>query len=145
MSTTLELQTNESKTKDLNLRLDTKIVPHSYRLKLIPFIFQSNFTFHGEVTILVNVTEKSQIITLHVDQLDIDGDSVQVYREGDDYAQIEVLELTNDTKTDFFTIHLAEELNEGEQYNVFMKFRGVLNDMMEGFYRSSYKDNSETR
>lgn len=141
----LDLAISENKTKFANLRLDSRIIPHSYKLKLIPFIFETNFTFHGEVTILVNATGKTQSVTLHADQLDIESDSIQVYREGDDYAQIDVLELTNDTKSDFFTINLAEELNEGLQYNIYIKFRGLLNDLMEGFYRSSYKDGNETR
>lgn len=140
----LDLTISDNKTKT-NLRLDNRIIPHLYKLKLIPFIFETNFTFHGEVTILVNVTGNTQSITLHADQLDIESDYIQVYREGDDYAQIEVLELTNDTKSDFFTIHLAEELNEGIQYNIYIKFKGVLNDLMEGFYRSSYQDGNETR
>lgn len=94
---------------------------------------------------MVNVTENTSKITLHADQLDIDGDSIQVYREGDDYAQIEVVELLNYTKSDFFNINLEEELKEGEQYNIFVRFKGVLNDLMEGFYRSSYQDGKETR
>lgn len=93
----------------------------------------------------MNITENTPKIVLHADQLDIDGDSVQVYREGDDYAQVEVVDLTNDTKSDFFIINLGEELMEGEQYNVFIKFKGVLNDLMEGFYRSSYRDGDDTR
>lgn len=94
---------------------------------------------------MVNVTENTPVITLHADQLDIDSDSVQVYRERDDYAQMEVLELTNDTKSDFLTINLREELQAGEQYNIFIKFKGALNDLMEGFYRSSYHEGNETR
>lgn len=93
----------------------------------------------------MNATERTQTITLHADQLEIESDSVQVYREGGDYAQIEVVELNNDTKSDFFIINLAEELDEGEQYNIYIKFKGVLNDLMEGFYRSSYQDGNETR
>lgn len=144
-TTAFNVEINEKNKKSVNMRLDTKVVPHFYKLQLIPFIFESNFTFHGEVTILVNVTQNTQSITLHADELDIERDSIEVYHQGGDYTQIEILELSNDTKSDFFTIYLTEELVEGEQYNIKIKFKGILNDLMEGFYRSSYQEGNETR
>ena len=37
-----------------NVRLPKSIVPDSYELKLIPFIWEGNFTFNGEVNISSN-------------------------------------------------------------------------------------------
>lgn len=144
VSTTIATS-EDNKTGAVDFRLSTKVIPHSYKLKLIPFIYTGNFTFHGEVTILVNITENVDSITLHADELEIENDSVQVYAEGGDYYEVVISELTNNSKSDFLTLKLEEELQEGKQYNIFIKFKGVLNDMMEGFYRSSYQDKNNTR
>ena len=40
----------------------------------------------------------------------------------------------------FFVIYLEKELEEKVNYIVNIKFQGVLNDQLKGFYRSTYKD-----
>lgn len=42
--------TDLSSKKKLDVRLPRAVVPDSYELKLIPFIWEGNFTFNGEVT-----------------------------------------------------------------------------------------------
>ena len=42
---------SDSAKKKLDVRLPKSVVPHSYELKLIPFIWERNFTFNGEVSV----------------------------------------------------------------------------------------------
>lgn len=53
--------------------------------------------------------------------------------------------LSNDTARQFFIIHLRQPLSEGKQYRVSMSYVGNLNDVLQGFYRSSYTVNNQTR
>lgn len=127
-------------------RLPRSIVPHSYEIYLTPFLHTDNFTFHGNVTIAVEVKAKTSNMTLHVDELDVDVSSVQVLQVVDGTLRDLVVEdVGNDTKMNFFFIYLREELQEGARCEIRMKFYGVLNDILQGFYRSSYEVNKEKR
>lgn len=142
---TVHTQT-ESKTEEiLDVRLPRSVIPHSYKLKLMPFLIEGNFTFHGEVTILVNVTEDTSNITLHADELEILESSVNIYDNSPNFINIPVLDITLDPKLHFLIIELNGTLKESQQYYVNIKFKGVLNDLLQGFYRSSYKEGNETR
>jgi aminopeptidase N len=64
---------------------------------------------------------------------------------GADGEKLAVDHLSNDTAKQFFIIHLRHPLSEGKQYLVSMSYVGNLNDMLQGFYRSSYTVNNQTR
>lgn len=126
-----------------DVRLPRSVKPISYELKLIPFIYE-NFTFHGEVSIIFNVTESCHNVTLHAVDLDIVDDSVSLSRIVGN-SSVNIGRTTNDSARQFFIVHVDEELQEGQQYAVRMSFTGVLNDLLQGFYRSSYSVDNETR
>ena len=44
-----------------------------------------------------------------------------------------------------FTIKTAEDLVKGNKYKISMKFVSILNDGVNGFYRSSYVENGVTK
>lgn len=126
-----------------DVRLPKSVKPISYELKLIPFIYE-NFTFRGEVSIIFKVIENCQNVTLHAVELDISDESVTVAKFLED-TSVTVARISNDSARQFYIVHLDEELQEGEQYVVRMRFTGVLNDLLQGFYRSSYAVGNETR
>lgn len=125
------------KEKMRNVRLPKSIVPDRYEIKLIPFIMENNFTFRGEVKILLNVTEDTSNVTLHANDLEIEPESVRLMDLESGNA-IGVRSLSNDSETQFFVTHAEEDLRMGRQYQIEMKFLGHLNDELQGFYRSSY-------
>lgn len=131
--------TSQSK-RDLDIRLTRSVVPHSYDLYLIPFIEEGNFTFHGNVTILINVTKAICNITLHSDSLKIKTVSVMNIN----YESVSVKDVRIVKKKQFLIIDLDGVLDVGKQYYVYIAFNGVLNDILQGFYRSSYVENNVT-
>lgn len=147
LSTTEESVVNSG---TLDLRLPTSVVPDSYELKIIPFIYEGNFTFKGEVVIVVNVTEATSNVTLHVNELSVDVDSVEVLSVanaefGNVSEIVGVSDVTNDTKRQFLIIHLEEELSTKKQYSLYIKYEGTITDGLQGFYRSSYRVGNQTK
>lgn len=144
LSKTEDSEADKIKRKLENVRLPRAVVPESYVIKLIPFIYVNNFTFNGEVEIVVNVKENARNITLHVNDLIIDQDSVKV-KDAQTERNLVIEKLGNDTDRQFFIILLKEEVVKDRQYKVQIKFIGNLNDALQGFYRSSYAVGNETR
>ncbi|XP_031788192.1 aminopeptidase Ey isoform X1 [Nasonia vitripennis] len=134
--------------KKLDVRLPTNVRPDSYELQLVPFIWEGNFTFNGEVKIVLNVTEDTRKITLHAVDMDIDEEATSLK----DYPWIEgrsknlrVSRQYNDTARQFHVIQTVETLKAGKQYLLQLKYVGRLNDYLQGFYRSSYTVDNQTR
>ena len=59
--------------------------------------------------------------------------------------KISVDRVSNDTARQFFIIHLVKPLLKRQQYRIAMSYVGNLNDVLQGFYRSSYIVNNQTR
>mgnify|MGYP002715765487 CR=1 FL=1 len=125
-----------------NLRLPKSVVPDSYDVKLIPFLSENNFTFNGEIKILINVTENTNNVTLHVNDIEIYTDSIAL-EDAKSGQNVSVLRVTNDTERQFFIIYT--NLEKDHQYNVKINYVGHLNDRLKGFYRSSYDVNGTKR
>lgn len=130
--------------KKLDVRLPRSVFPKSYHIRIVPFIFEGNFTFHGEVDIIVIVKEETSNITLHFYDIVVDDSSVSVVALSDD-SPIGVERIENDTSRLFMILHLEETLHFNKLYKVHIKYTGVLNDILQGFYRSSYQVGNETR
>ncbi|CAK9804071.1 Aminopeptidase N [Anthophora plagiata] len=135
--------------KKLDVRLPRSIIPDSYELKLIPFIQEGNFTFNGEVKILVNVTEDTRNVSLHAVDMDIDKSFTSIREHlatsNKTNKAIGIIEQKNDTERQFYVIRTSDTLKGGKQYVVHLKYVGHLNDYLEGFYRSSYTVGNQTR
>lgn len=133
-----------------NIRLPETMHPLYYELKLMPFLVPGNFTFNGDVRILVNVTKSCRNITLHATALRIG--TVSVWSIGnatqtDDThrSEMKVTQQFLRTPDQLFVIVFDTDLQPNNIYEVQIKYTGVLNDMLQGFYRSSYEFNNETR
>lgn len=132
-----------------NVRLPKTMHPLSYELKLMPFLFEGNFTFGGDVRIKVNVTKSCQNVTLHATALKIA--TVSVWKIGnatqmdDSRTQIDISEHYAIAADQFYVIIFPVELEPNKTYEIEIKYTGILNDMLQGFYRSSYEVNNVTR
>lgn len=142
-STPAEEVTPHEKTK-LNVRLPRSVFPKSYHIRIIPFFKDSNFSFNGEVDIVVVAKEETNNITLHFDDIVYDESSVSVIALSDG-SHINIDSIENDTSRQFMILHLEETLHNNKLYKVHIKYTGVLNDILQGFYRSSYQVQNTTR
>ncbi|XP_057331888.1 aminopeptidase N [Microplitis mediator] len=143
--------TADAHKKKIDVRLPKSVIPDSYEIKLMPFIWEGNFTFNGEVTIYVNVTKDTKNITLHAADMKIDYQrtTIKEYNNNSSTKNVgkwfKIFDQTNDTARQFHIIHTSETLKAGTQYVVYLKFIGYLNDYLQGFYRSSYTAGNQTR
>ncbi|XP_012148075.1 suppressor of ER stress-induced death [Megachile rotundata] len=139
---------DSSSKQKLDVRLPRSVVPELYELRLIPFIWEGNFTFNGEVKILVNVTEDTRNITLHaVDMMiDLGFTNIKEYSATSNNSNtIKIMGQENDTERQFHVIRTSDTLKRGKQYVLHLKFVGHLKDYLQGFYRSSYTVDGQTR
>jgi len=114
-----------------NYRLPKAVVPTNYKLYI-----ESNldkFTFKGSVMIDINVMEKRDTIILNsknlvIESATFDGNNVPF----------------DEDKSNEIIILRTDPIKIGSHY-IAINFNGYINDQMEGFYRSKYKLNGETR
>lgn len=130
------------------VRLPTSVVPHSYDVSIIPFLWEDNFTFIGSVHILVNVTLPTYNITIHSADLEISETNVtRIVSEvvSDSSERPMTIRYTNyDGDREFYVLHMYDRL-ETAQYRVSMKYKAKLSDALKGVYRSSYVVGNTTR
>ncbi|XP_031337814.1 aminopeptidase N-like isoform X2 [Photinus pyralis] len=129
----------DTKSKEIAERLPTNLSPTHYRLQLIPFLHEQNFTSSGAVTITFKVNEETDKIVINAYDMQILKDSVKV-RELNGTESISVKDQRFNNVSESYTIDLSENLLKDKEYDVEMKFIGQLRDNMQGFYRSQYLD-----
>lgn len=120
-----------------SVRLATSVVPEKYELHLKPNL--DAFTFEGSETIRVRLEKPTRSITLHAIELEIGA--VDAVAKGTRFA---AKKISYDKKRETATIQFAGTLPKGA-VALTLAFRGILNDKMHGFYRSSYVHGGKTK
>ncbi|MEZ5138407.1 MAG: M1 family metallopeptidase [Acidimicrobiales bacterium] len=118
-------------------RLPTTVVPSHYDLELAPDLDAATFTGREEVTIVL--TEPTDELLLHALDLEVDEVWLEVHGE-----RVEAT-ATFDGSTETMALALATTVPAGAA-TLHAAFRGVLNDKLVGFYRSTFTaDDGTTR
>jgi puromycin-sensitive aminopeptidase len=108
-------------------RLPAAVVPHRYDVRLRPDLGEGTFT--GSVEIEVEILEPTDRFVLNASDLSIRSCAVdRIHAEW---------ELESETERIF--VSPAAPLGEGFA-SLHIEFAGVLNDLLRGFYRSTYVD-----
>uniref|UniRef100_A0A034V8K5 Aminopeptidase N n=2 Tax=Bactrocera dorsalis TaxID=27457 RepID=A0A034V8K5_BACDO len=149
-----------------DVRLPHSMKPQKYNITLVPYLLNNNFTFEGEVRIQVIVLEDCHNITMHAVELNITKNDVSVRHIGRstatsalqpalaEYAryvpEIDGVELRIRKQymlesKQFFIIELYDKLIKGGVYEISIRFSGLIQDYLQGFYRSSYQVGNEKR
>jgi puromycin-sensitive aminopeptidase len=115
-------------------RLPTHIVPSAYVIELTPDIEAATFDGHVHVTLAVN--EPSTTIQLNGAELEID----RVAITGAD-GLVRDATVSYDESYEVITLTASSELPSGPS-ELSIHFRGVLNDQLIGFYKSTYVDDA---
>jgi puromycin-sensitive aminopeptidase len=113
-------------------RLPTTAVPTRYEIRLEPDLDAA--TFRGEETVTVTVREPVTEIVLNAAELAIES-AVARGPDGRAVGGRAIL----DAEAERARLAFERRLEPGE-WRLALRFTGVLNDRLRGFYRSSYKD-----
>lgn len=116
--------------KSKKVRLPKEIAPKEYDIELRPDL--ENFTFEGKETIELFVGKSTDRITLHAKELEIETAEILAGRE-----QIFAKNISYDAKRDTATFTFPKKAPAGKVL-LTLVFKGILNDKMRGFYKSSY-------
>lgn len=112
-------------------RLPSYVKPERYKIMLRPDLEQ--FSFEGEETIYLTLEKPIKEITLHSVELEIL--SVEwIHKSKEVWAG--KISYDKQAETATFTFPKSLEKGRGE---LKLKFKGILNDKMRGFYRSKYE------
>ena len=117
--------------KALEYRLPPNVTPDRYDLRLTPDLHA--FTFAGEERVMVQVHQATAEVVLNALELEID--SVVAERGSQSLTGSVDFEAAHERAH----FHFGEPLAVGI-WTLVIKFRGVLNDKLHGFYRSQYTD-----
>ena len=113
-------------------RLPRSVAPRRYDLTLEPDLKRASFT--GHVDIQVEVLEPVSEIVLNALELDISSAEV---------AGVGVGTVVLDESTERATISFDATVEPGE-HTLRLDFTGTINDMLRGFYRSTFTDDDGT-
>lgn len=116
----------------LSYRLPRNVVPEKYEIKIEPDLV--NFRFDGEELIHVTVAEPVRQIILNALELELSDAFVTNLQQKKIAAEIRL-----DEENERAILTFPEQLESGS-WKLNIKFKGILNDKLHGFYRSTYKD-----
>ena len=112
-------------------RLPSNVVPERYEISLTPDL--RAFTFAGEESVAVRVVTATAEVVLNALELEID--KVSAERGGVSVGGKATLEPAHERAR----LSFDHALEQGD-WTLRIAFRGILNDKLHGFYRSTYKD-----
>src|SRR6185369_5238780 len=112
-------------------RLPQTVFPERYELRLTPDL--TAWTFNGEEKVQIRIHEAVREIVVNAAELEIQSASVCI--DGKNLAAKIALDAINEQAR----FQFSETLPAGE-HELHIRFSGVLNDKLHGFYRSTYKD-----
>ncbi|EFN87058.1 aminopeptidase N [Harpegnathos saltator] len=124
----------------VNYRLPDNAVPVHYNIKLIPYIVEDNFTFDGESNIDIVICRATRDLHLHEMELTIDEEATSLV-SSDDVVYTPKAH-NYDNVTQILNLNFNDELSPGH-YTLNIKFVGILNDKLEGFFRTSYQNEED--
>jgi len=118
-------------------RLTSFITPLRYKLQIAPDL--ENFTFEGNEIIFVILKKTTSRIIIHSKELDIEVAEIVSGK-----SKIFAKKITYDKKSETAILQFPKNISKGKA-RLRLHFRGILNDKMIGFYRSSHSHKGKTK
>lgn len=111
-------------------------------MKIIPHLEDGNFTSSGELWITFDCKEPTDKIILNAREITFDQIEINSL-----VKHVSVVNFTVISRSEVVLIKLDNPLRKDVIYKLYIRFTGILNDVLQGFYRSSYVDSAtkETR
>ncbi|MFA5990829.1 MAG: M1 family metallopeptidase [Candidatus Doudnabacteria bacterium] len=120
-----------------NVRLPEYVKPERYRLFIKPDL--KGFVFEGEETIYLTLEKSVSEITLHAKELIISDVSLKMSN-----SKFQISKQIQNPKSQTVTFKFKQKIPAGKG-ELSLKFTGILNDKMRGFYRSQYNHQSKQK
>lgn len=120
-----------------SVRLPRHILPERYTLTLRPDL--ESFTFQGEEIIQVVVAKADKQVTLHARDLEVVTAEFVHAKHG-----VWTSKISYNQKAETVTLTFPKALPKGKG-KLKLVFRGILNDKLRGYYKSTYEYNGETK
>lgn len=120
-----------------NVRLQTHVKPERYQLTIKPDL--KGFVFEGEEVINLSLGKPVREITLHAKELSITNVKFQISN-----FKFPIKSIKYNQKAETATFSFGQTLPKGKG-ELRLKFKGILNDKMRGFYRSKYTHNGKEK
>jgi puromycin-sensitive aminopeptidase len=121
-------------TNDDRYRLPRTVVPSRYELELAPDLAAA--TFEGSSSVEVEVLQAIDEIVLNTLELEIDEAWLEVGADGGERIEATV---AYEPEVERARLSLGRQVGPGPAV-LHTRFRGILNDKLTGFYRSTYSD-----
>lgn len=114
-----------------SFRLPEHVIPKRYKITLAPNL--KEFNFAGEVEILLGLEKPIAEITLHAAELKITSAMLHLSS-----SKHKPQNISYDEKLETVTLSFGQMI-QVRKAKLHLKFTGILNDKMRGFYRSKYQ------
>jgi aminopeptidase N len=124
-------ETSISAAQALEYRLPANVTPERYDLSLTPDL--KAFTFAGHETVAITVHEATTEVVLNALELEIES------AVADHAGKSLTAQIDPEPARERVRLRFGEPLNAGA-WTLRIKFRGILNEKLHGFYRSQYTD-----
>ncbi|KAF9916729.1 hypothetical protein BX616_002996 [Lobosporangium transversale] len=113
------------------------IIPIHYTLKIVPC--PVDFTFLGECSIEICIAEPSCGITLNAKELNIQTATIRDHLTPGGYS-VTATSVSYNVEEELITLEFPELLYVGTSWILDVTYIGLVNDKLNGFYRSVYTD-----
>ncbi|KAJ3025366.1 UNVERIFIED_CONTAM: Aminopeptidase 2 mitochondrial [Siphonaria sp. JEL0065] len=120
--------------------LPADLVPVNYNIRIAPSL--ETFEFDGTVAIEANVVSSTKTVTVNSKNLKVHKAWIAYAVSEGSVRRQEAKEIVYDKDLQRVTFVFLEEIPAGVVATVTSEFTGVHNDLMAGFYRSSYVDDA---
>ena len=134
----------------INVRLPADLKPILYELEIRPYIGPSEvygdkaFTFDGKIAMTLNCVNPTNKILFHGLNLNITESGLELYKSEDNVNVPFSSELVYDSRREYYTMTVNEDLEAGKQYTLVVPYRAGIVDRLDGFYRQQYVENGKT-
>ncbi|GAB0097809.1 Aminopeptidase [Sergentomyia squamirostris] len=114
--------------------LPLNVIPEKYKISLN--IDTSLWNFHGEETVDIAVISSTRFIQFNAKGLEIQGTDI-ILRNSDNLVEFTPSDYTYNDETEIATVTFEQEISP-QNYQLVIKFIGIIRSDVFGLYRSSY-------
>ena len=115
--------------------LPDNVKPVNYDISLFDLELGSGFNYQGTVAVQLTISKSSREISLNSHQLKIHGAEISVHHTKTSQS-FRATEISYDAPRQRVTLVFPEDLPIAERANLIIRFQGIMNNDMAGFYRS---------